>query len=58
MFLAKKRIAIAYEDGIKEGRKEQAELEAKVAELTAIKKRLQEELCLLRATRSTSGPSA
>lgn len=62
MFLAKKRIAIAYEDGFKEGleevrkarRKERAALEAKVAELTATKERLQEELRQLRAARAAT----
>ena len=69
MFLAKKRIAIAREDGYKEGYKEgleevrkerakkKAELEAKIAELTAINKQLREKLRLLRAARYTTTPS-
>ena len=58
MFLAKKRIAIARDDGIEEGRaEEQAASNAKIAELTAANERMQEEIRLLREARSST-PSA
>ena len=71
MFLAKKRIAIAYEDGFKEGyeevrksaratarAEERAILEAKIAELTASNERMQEEIRLLREARSSTPSSS
>ena len=58
MFLAKKRIAIAREDGIEEGRaEERAASNAKIAELTSTVERMQEEIRLLRDGRSST-PSA
>ena len=70
MFLAKKRIAIAYEDGFKDGyeevrksaraaarAEERAILEAKIAELTSTVERMQEEIRLLREARSSTPSS-
>ena len=55
MFLAKKRIAIAREDGIEEGRaEERAASNAKIAELTAANERMQEEIRQLRNGRSAT----
>ena len=61
MFLAKKRIAIAREDGHEEGREEgreeRAALAAQIAELTADKERMQAEIIRLRNSRSAACPS-
>ena len=57
MFLAKKRIAIAREDGIEVGREEgraeeRAVLAPRIAELTSTVERMQEEIRQLRNGRS------
>ena len=61
MFLAKKRIAIAREDGHEEGRAEgragRAALAAQISALTADNERMQEEITRLRNGRSAAGTS-
>ena len=65
MFLAKKRIAIAREDGHEEGRVEGREegrvertaLASQIAELTADNERMQEEIRRLRNGSSAAGTS-
>ena len=65
MFLAKKRIAIAREDGRvegheegrAEGREERAALAAQIAALTADNERMQEEITRLRNGSSAAGTS-
>ena len=57
MFLAKKRIAIAREDGRAEGREERDEMAAQITELSATIERMQEEITELRNGSSTTSPS-
>lgn len=58
MFLAKKRIAIAREEGREVGRaEEQAASNARIAELTAANERMREEIRLLREARSSTPSS-